>query len=203
VLRIRVSRAAALLLAGILQGGAARAVADQQHGIGLDYQLTHVTSKEGSSYLLQSPGISYLVLAGHPWAFQGQLTALFPVAASEDGVGINPGAFYVSRVGLDAHAGVARRFKLGERFEGDLGLGAHLNGILLTGRQGYRHFSSFTLGLGATAGLRYAPWGTAGAHGVFGAFASGGLDFIDLIHGGDLRLGDMLTAGLLAAWSFG
>jgi hypothetical protein len=203
VIRPRLHGVAAFLILGSAVFAAGQAAADQQHGLALDYQFTHLTSKEGSSYHFQSPGLSYLVLVGAPWAFQGQLTAMIPVKASQDGSSVEPSAYYSFRFGLDIEAGAARRFKLRDRLEASVGMGAHLNGIILPGAAGYQNFTSLTLGLALTADLRYAPWGTEGFHTVFGAFATGAIDFIDLIHGEDLRSGDMVTAGLLVAWSFG
>lgn len=194
---------ASILLSSAAVFGSESADADQQHGLGIDYQFTHLTSKEGSNYHFQSPGLSYIVIVGEPWAFQGQLTALIPVKASQDGRDVIPSEFYSFRFGFDLEAGGARRFRLMDRLEADVGVGAHLNGILLPGSTGYQNFTSLTMGLALTADLRWAPWGTEGFHTVVGAFATGAIDFIDLIHGEDLRSGDMVTAGLLVAWSFG
>jgi hypothetical protein len=203
VIRLRLRGVAASLMLGSALFAPGQASADQQHGLAIDYQFAHLTSKEGSSYHFQSPGLSYLVLVGSPWAFQGQLTALLPVKASQDGKDVDPSTYYSFRFGLDLEAGIARRFKLRDRLEASVGAGAHLNGLILPGASGYQNFTSLTLGLALTADLRYAPWGTEGFHTVFGAFATGALDFIDLIHGEDLRAGDFVTAGLFVAWSFG
>jgi hypothetical protein len=202
VIRLRLPGVVALLCLGaVLASG--RASAEQQHGLAVDYQFTHLTSKEGSSYHFQSLGLSYLALVGAPWAFQGQLTAMLPVKGSQDGTYVDLGQYYSFRFGFDLEAGGARRFQLSDRMEASVGFGAHMNGLILPGASGYQNFTSLTLGLALTADLRYAPWGTEGFHTVFGAFATGAIDFLDLIHGEDLRAGDMVTAGILVAWSFG
>jgi len=202
VIRLRLPGVVAFVCLGaVLASG--RAAAEQQHGLAIDYQFTHLTSKEGSNYHFQSVGLSYLVLVGAPWAFQGQLTAMLPVTASQDGNYVDLNTYYSFRFGFDLEAGAARRFHLADRLDASVGVGAHLNGILLPGATGYQNFTSLTAGLALTADLRYAPWGTEGFHTVFGAFATGAIDFIDLIHGEDLRSGDMVTGGLFVAWSFG
>ena len=80
----------------------------------------------------------------------------------------------------------------------DVGLGPHFDGLVMKGNRytnnGYTDFNSFTAGLGMNALLR---WRVGSGPVTLAAFGSGAVDFLDLLHGGDLSVGYALTLGAL------
>ena len=65
---------------------------------------------------------------------------------------------------------------------------------LRIGHSGFSDFDSFTLGVGMNAVLR---WRVGSGPVSVAAFGSGSVDFVDLLHGGDLSTGFGVTTGAL------
>ena len=175
-----------------------RAQAESQQTLGPSYQLTVINSKQGNESVLQSPGISYAATLGGEWGFQTTFTAFFPVSAYQNGTHVDIASTYSSAWGIDVLFAAARRLCFRAGIQLDLGLGPHFNGVVMKGERvghsGFSDFNSFTLGVGLNAVLR---WRVGSGPLSVGAFGSGSVDFVDLLHGGDLSVGWGLTTGAL------
>ena len=175
-----------------------RAVADSQQTLGPSYQLTVINSKQGNESVLQSPGITYAATLGGAWGFQTTFTAFFPVSAYQNQTHVDISGTYSSAWGIDVIFAAARRLCFRSGIQLDLGLGPHFNGVVMKGERvghsGFSDFSSFTLGVGMNAVLR---WRVGSGPVSVGAFGSGSVDFVDLLHGGDLSVGFGVTTGAL------
>jgi len=175
------------------------ALADAQHTVGPVYQLTVIETKQGNTSLVQAPGVSYAATLGSEWGFQANFTGYFPVAAYQNSVHVDVSSVYSSAWGIDAVFAAMRRFCFQAGLQLDLGVGPHFDGLVMKGNRtingsGYSDFNSFTAGLGMNALLR---WRVGHGPVSLAAFGSGAIDFLDLLHGGDLSIGYALTAGAL------
>jgi hypothetical protein len=173
-----------------------RAAADSQQTLGPSYQLTIINSKQGNQSVLQSPGITYAATLGGAWGFQTTFTVFFPVSAYQNQTHVDISNTYSSAWGIDVIFAAARRLCFRAGIQLDLGLGPHFNGVVMkgerTGQNGFSDFNSFTLGVGFNAVLR---WRVGSGPVSLGAFGSTSVDFLDLLHGGDLSVGFGLTTG--------
>ena len=171
---------------------------EQQHTIGPSYQLTVINTKQGNASVLQSPGVTYALTVGEAWGFQSTVTAFFPVSAYQNQTHVDVSSTYGSAWGIDILLAAMRRLCFRSGVQLDLGLGPHFNGVVMKGlrigHSGFSDFNSFTLGIGVNAVLR---WRLGSGPVSLGAFGSGSVDFIDLLHGGDLSTGFGLTTGAL------
>lgn len=174
------------------------ALADAEHTIGPSYQLTIINTKQGNESVLQSPGITYAATLGGAWGFQTTFTAFFPVSAYQNQTHVDISGTYGSAWGIDVIFAAARRLCFRSGIQLDLGLGPHFNGVVMKGlrigHSGFSDFNSFTLGVGMNAVLR---WRVGSGPVSVGAFGSGAVDFLDLLHGGDLSTGFGVTTGAL------
>jgi hypothetical protein len=174
------------------------ALADGEHTVGPSYQLTIINTKQGNESVLQSPGITYAASTGGAWGFQTTFTAFFPVSAYQNQMHFDVSSTYGSAWGIDVIFAAARRLCFRSGIQLDLGLGPHFNGVVMKGlrigHSGFADFNSFTLGLGMNAVLR---WRVGTGPVSVGAFGSGAVDFVDLLHGGDLSSGFGVTTGAL------
>jgi hypothetical protein len=172
------------------------ALAQAQHTVGPSYQLVVIHTKQDNASVLQAPGISYAATLGGAWGFQGIFTAFFPVSAYQNATHFTVSDVYSSAWGVDAIFAAARRLCFSSGIQLDLGLGPHFDGVVMKGKRiansGFSDFNSFTLGVGVSAVLR---WRVGSGPVTLGAFGSGAVDFIDLLHGGDLSVGYGLTTG--------
>jgi hypothetical protein len=172
------------------------ALADGQHTIGPSYQLTIINTKQGNESVLQSPGISYVATVGGAWGFQTDFTVFFPVSAYQNGTHVDIGSTYTSAWGIDVVFAAMRRLCFQAGLQLDIGLGPHFNGVSMKGQRighsGFSDFNSFIMGVGMNAVLR---WRVGTGPVSVGAFGSGAVDFLDLLHGGDLSLGFGVTTG--------
>jgi hypothetical protein len=174
-----------------------RAQAESQQTLGPSYQLTIINSKQGVESVLQSPGISYAATLGSAWGFQTTFTAFFPVSAYSNQAHVDISSTYSSAWGIDVVFAAMRRLCFPAGIQLDVGLGPHFNGVVMKGLRtgpGFSDFNSFTLGIGMNAVLR---WRLGSGPVSVGAFGSGAVDFIDLLHGGDLSVGFGLSTGAL------
>jgi hypothetical protein len=175
-----------------------RAAAESQQTIGPSYQLTVINTKQGNESVLQSPGISYAATLGGAWGFQTTFTAFFPVSAYQNGAHFDISSVYSSAWGIDVIFAAERRLCFPAGIQLDVGLGPHFNGVVMKGERighsGFSDFSSFTAGVGLNAVLR---WRVGSGPVSVGAFGSGAVDFLDLLHGGDLSVGWGITTGAL------
>jgi hypothetical protein len=173
-----------------------RALAESQQTIGPSYQLTVLNTKQGNESVLQSPGITYAATLGGPWGFQTTFTIFFPVSAYQNGMHVDISSTYNSAWGVDVVFAAERRLCIRPGLQLDLGVGPHFNGVVMKGQRignsGFSDFNSFTLGVGMNAVLR---WRVGTGPVSVGAFGSGAVDFVDLLHGGDLTVGFALTTG--------
>ena len=190
------TRTRCLAASGLLCLAATQALADaSQQTLGPSYQLTIINSKQGYESVLQAPGITYAATLGSAWGFQTTFTAFFPVSAYSNGIYYSVADTYTSAWGIDAIFAAARRLCFRWGLQLDLGLGPHFNGVVMKGQRtgaGFSDFNSFTLGVGMNAILR---WRVGSGPVSLGAFGSGAVDFIDLLHGGDLSVGFGVTTG--------
>jgi hypothetical protein len=176
---------------------AAPAHGEAQHTIGPAYQLIIIDTKQGNTSQFQGPGISYVATLGGLWGFQGAFTAYFPLTAYQNGTHITVGDYYSSAWGIDAVFAASRRVCFPPALQLDLGFGPHLDGVAMKGKRignnnGYADFNSFTMGLGVSAILR---WRLGSGPVTLGAFGTGAVDFLDLLHGGDLSVGFGVSGG--------
>jgi hypothetical protein len=187
---------------------AAPAFAQAQHTVGPSYQLTIINSKSGNESVLQAPGITYAATLGGVWGFQGTFTAFFPVSAYQNGVHVTISDVYSSAWGIDAVFAISRRLCFAAGVQLDVGFGPHFDGVAMKGKRfnnntnGYSDFNSFTLGIGVSAVLR---WRVGSGPLSIGAFGSGAVDFVDLLHkglngGGDLSSGIGVTTGAVVGF---
>ena len=178
------------------------ALAESQQTLGPSYQLTIINTKQGNQSVLQSPGITYAATLGAAWGFQTTFTIFFPVSAyqntNQTSTHVDISSTYSSAWGIDVVFAAMRRLCFRAGIQLDLGLGPHFNGVVMKGQRfghsGFSDFNSFTLGVGINAVLR---WRVGSGPVSVGAFGSGAVDFIDLLHGGDLSVGYGLTTGAL------
>lgn len=174
------------------------ALAESQQTLGPSYQLTVIKSRQGVESVLQSPGITYAATVGGVWGFQTTFTAFFPVSAYSNGSHVDISSTYSSAWGIDVVFAAVRRLCFRAGIQLDLGLGPHFNGLVMKGERfghsGFSDFNSFTLGIGVNAVLR---WRVGSGPLSVGAFGSGAVDFIDLLHGGDLSVGFGMATGAL------
>jgi hypothetical protein len=187
----------ALALVTCLAG--ARALAEgQEYTIGPSYQLTVINTKQSNASVLQSPGVTYAMTVGGAWGFQSVVTAFFPVSAYQNQTHVDVSSTYGSAWGIDLLFAAMRRLCFRSGLQLDLGLGPHFNGVVMKGlrigHSGFSDFNSFTLGVGLNAILR---WRVGSGPVSVGAFGTGSVDFVDLLHGGDLSTGFGLTTGAL------
>jgi hypothetical protein len=186
-----------------------RARADNaQHTIGPSFQLTVINTKQCDSAnrcnqsLVEAPAITYVATLGSTWGFQAQITGYFPVSAFQTVSGVQThvdiSSVYSSAWGIDAIFAAMRRFCFVAGLQLDVGLGPHFDGLVMKGNRfantGYSDFNSFTLGVGMNAVLR---WRIGSGPVSLAAFGSGAVDFVDLLHGGNLSTGFGLTTGAL------
>jgi len=176
---------------------AAPARGEAQHTIGPAYQLMIIDTKQGNTSQFQGPGVSYVATLGGLWGFQGTFTAYFPLAAYQNGTHVTVSDVYTSAWGIDAVFAVLRRVCFPPALQLDLGFGPHLDGVAMKGKRtssnnGYSDFNSFTMGLGVSAVLR---WRLGSGPVTVGAFGTGAVDFLDLLHGGDLSVGFGVSGG--------
>jgi hypothetical protein len=174
----------------------ARARAESQQTLGPSYQLTIINTKQGNESVLQSPGITYAATLGGAWGFQTTFTVFFPVSAYQNQTHVDISSTYSSAWGIDVIFAAERRLCFRSGIQLDLGLGPHFNGVVMKGERvghsGFSDFNSFTLGVGMNAVLR---WRVGSGPVSVGAFGSGSVDFVDLLHGGDLSVGFGVTTG--------
>jgi hypothetical protein len=172
--------------------------AEAQQTIGPSYQLTVINTKQGNESVLQSPGITYAGTMGDAWAFQPTFTLFFPVSAYQNQMHFDVSSTYGSAWGVDVVFAAARRICFRSGIQLDVGVGPHFNGVVMKGlrigHSGFSDFNSFTLGVGLNAVLR---WRVGSGPFSVGAFGSGAVDFVDLLHGGDLSTGFGVTTGAL------
>ncbi|MGO9832426.1 MAG: hypothetical protein ACLPJH_20060 [Myxococcaceae bacterium] len=193
------SHARTLGTAALLCLGGTRARADAQHTIGPSYQLTVIETKQGNTSLVQAPGISYAATLGSEWGFQANFTGYFPVTAYQNQTEYHVSTYYSSAWGIDAVFAAMRRFCFVAGIQLDVGVGPHFDGLVMKGNRyadngGIADFNSFTAGVGLNALLR---WRVGHGPVSLAAFGSGAVDFLDLLHGGDLSVGYALTVGAL------
>jgi hypothetical protein len=186
----------ALAAAVLFWAASIRAEAESQQTLGPSYQLTIINSKQGNESVLQSPGITYAATLGGAWGFQTTFTIFFPVSAYQNQTHVDISSTYSSAWGIDVIFAAARRLCFQAGIQLDLGLGPHFNGVVMKGERmghtGFSDFNSFTLGLGLNAVLR---WRVGSGPVSVGAFGSTSVDFLDLLHGGDLSVGFGVTTG--------
>lgn len=185
------------MIGGLLAAAPARGEA--QHTLGPSYQVMIIDTKQGNTSTLQGPALSYVATLGGVWGFQGTFTAYFPVTAYQNGTHLTVGDFYTSAWGIDAVFAASRRVCFPPALQLDLGFGPHLDGVAMKGKRignnnGYADFNSFTMGLGVSAVLR---WRVGSGPVSLGAFSTGAVDFLDLLHGGDLSVGYAVSVGAL------
>jgi hypothetical protein len=180
-------------------GTSAPARGEAQHTLGPSWQLMVIDTKQGNTSSVQGPGVSYAATLGGNWGFQGTFTAYFPLTAYQNGKHITVSDVYSSAWGIDAVLAASRRLCFSSSLQLDVALGPHLDGLVMKGQRtstnnGYTDFNSFTMGVGVSAVLR---WRLGSGPLILGAFGSGAVDFLDLLHGGDLSVGYGITAGAL------
>jgi hypothetical protein len=189
-----------LTLLLLYASGVASARAETLQGLGFSYDFTSVTSKAPSSYAFHSPAFTWTMSSAEPTGWSSMTSLLIPVQGRQDGVVLATSRFYRRSWGLDALVGRGFRSALSPRLDLEGGLGVHVNLLFLTAIDGYRDFSSLTAGLGASALLRYRTEQQFFGRPLFAsAFTNLSGDFLDLLHGGDLRWGVNVAFGLQLA----
>jgi hypothetical protein len=167
-----------------------------RHALGLGAHATTFFSREGSQYTFYSGSIGYLGSVGVTGAF---LNAFFllPFQARQDGGVFATGAYYRERRGAEILLGAEHRWAIQPGLEIEAGPGLHGTFIYLPGKEGYRDFSAFPLGVGANGVMR---WATRAAWlrrtVTVDAFASVAFDFRDPLHADDLAHGFSFHVGV-------
>jgi hypothetical protein len=167
-----------------------------RHAIGLGAHSTTFTSKEGSQYTFYSGCIGYIGSVGVTGAFLHAFY-LWPLQARQDGQVYATGAYYRQRQGADLLLGVEHRWAIRSGLELEAGPGLHGTFIYLPGKEGYRDFSAFPLGVGAGGVLRWATRAEQLHRTVtIDAYASVAYDFRDPVHQDDLAHGFAFRVGI-------
>lgn len=183
--------------------GSATARGETLHGFGFTYDFTSLTSKAPSSYAFHSPAFTWAMSGAEPTGWSSMSSLLIPVQGRQDGAVLASTRFYRRFWGVDTLVGRAYRGALSPRLDLEGSLGVHLNLLFLTAISGYRDFSSLTAGLGCSALLRYRTGREFFHKPLFAsAFANLSGDFLDLLHGGDLRWGTNVALGVQLAVGF-
>lgn len=191
-----------LLLALLLVAPAAQAQ-QRLHGLGLGYEFSSVTSKAPSNYVFHSPSIVWSTSPGPDAWLAADVAFLLPLQGRQDGAVYATASWYRRFWGLDALVGRAFRGALRPDLDLECTLGAHLNWLALTAKDGYRDWTSLTGGLGAGGRVRWHLGREPGGYPIsVSAFSSTAFDFVDLLRGGDLRWALHLSAGAQVALTF-
>jgi hypothetical protein len=167
-----------------------------RHGLGLGAHATTFMSKEGSHYGFRSASLGYLGSIGRRGAFLHAFL-LLPLQARQDDNAYPTSDRYRQRNGGDFLLGFNMRWAVARDLELEAGPGLHGTVLYLLGKQGYRDFTAFPLGLGAGGVL----WWRTGAQRLsravtVGTYASLAYDFRDPLHANDIAHGFTFHAGL-------
>ena len=167
-----------------------------RHAIGLGLHSMTFYSKENSQYTFHSASLGYMGSYGSRGPFLHAF-GLLTLQARQDGHVYATSDYYRRREGGDFLLGWQWRFQARRGVEAEAGPGLHGTLIYLPGKPGYRDFSAFPVGLGATGTLW---WGTSHERlsriVTLGAYASVAYDFRDPMHANDLAHGYTFRAGL-------
>jgi hypothetical protein len=167
-----------------------------RHAIGIGVHSAQLSSKEGSQYTFHSGSIGYLGSVGVTGPFL-QAFFLVPLQARQDGEVYSTATYYRQRRGADLLLGAEHRWALGPGLELEAGPGLHGTFIYLPGKEGYRDFSAFPLGLGASGVLRWATRAERLRRTVtIDGYASVAYDFRDPLHADDLAHGFAVRVGV-------
>jgi hypothetical protein len=167
-----------------------------RHAIGLGAQGNTFFSREQVQYTFYSGSIGYLGSIGVTGGFLHAFL-LVPLQARQDGAVYATGAYYRQRLGADLLLGAEHRWAIHRSLELEAGPGIHGTFIYLPGKEGYRDFSAFPLGLGAGAVLRWATRGELLRRTVtVDVYASIAYDFADPLHANDLAHGFAFRVGV-------
>ena len=182
---------------------AVKANAEHQHTLGVSYHFSQFHTDVKNTYTFDAPAINYGLILGGQWAFTSNIALFIPVYGVENDRGLNISDYYTTRYGLDLAFGAARRFAFGERYEAALGPYVHFDWTEMSGKMGYANFRNISAGLGITNMLRWYPDAQVFKIPlVFALFFNWGADFIDLAHGGDLKIAWAINVGLAAGLRF-
>lgn len=167
-----------------------------RHAVGLGLHSTTFFSKEHSQYTFHSASLGYMGSFGARGPFLHAF-ALLTLQARQDGHVYYAADYYRRRAGGDFLVGWQWRFAPRGDVEAEAGPGLHGTLIYLPAKAGYRDFSAFPLGIGATGTL----WWPTSAQRLsrvvtLGAYASVAYDFRDPMHANDLAHGYTFRAGL-------
>jgi hypothetical protein len=167
-----------------------------RHAIGLGAHSIQFSSKEGSQFTFHSGTIGYLGSVGVTGPFL-QAFFLWPLQARQDGAVYSTGSYYRERRGADLLLGAEHRWAIRPGLELEAGPGLHGTFIYLPGKEGYRDFSAFPLGVGASGVLRWATRAERLRRTVtIDGFASVAYDFRDPLHAEDLAHGYAIRVGV-------
>jgi hypothetical protein len=167
-----------------------------RHAIGVGAHAITFYSKQGSQFSFRSGCLGYLGSVGETGAFLHAFF-LWPLQARQDGDVFPTGSYYRARQGADLLLGAEHRWTLQPGLELEAGPGLHGTFVYLPGKQGYRDFSAFPLGLGAGGVLRWATRGEGLRRTVtVDTFASVAYDFRDPLHANDLSHGFAVRVGV-------
>lgn len=167
-----------------------------RHAVGLGLHSMTFYSKESSQYTFHSASLGYMGSVGARGPFLHAF-GLLTLQARQDGHVYDTSDYYRRRTGGDFLVGWQWRWAARNDVEAEAGPGLHGTLIYLPGKAGYRDFSAFPIGLGATGTLW---WGTSRERlsrtVTLGAYASVAYDLRDPMHGNDLAHGYTFRAGM-------
>lgn len=167
-----------------------------RHAVGLGLHSTTFFSKEDSRYTFHSASLGYMGSYGARGPFLHAF-GLLTLQARQDEHVYAASDYYSRREGGDFLLGWQWRWAPRRGVEAEAGPGLHGTLIYLPAKPGYRDFSAFPIGLGATGMLW---WGTSAERlsraVTLGGYASVAYDFTDPLHANDLAHGYTFRAGV-------
>jgi hypothetical protein len=159
------------------------------------YNISRLKTTGGDTINFYSPGINYTYNAKRNFGLFSSLSLFVPVRSKQNGESFRLSEFYDRKLGGDLTVGAGGKIPLSKRVVLVTSGGAHLNGIRLRGNLTTTTFYNLSLGVGLNLQTRYQI--SKSVDGTL--FASGGWDFIDLIHqdkDNKLQSGTFLTLGI-------
>ncbi len=167
---------------GLLLAAPDLARAEQDHLVGVGYRSLNINSKQDKQFAFHSFDFAYSMYVGRRWGFSTIVDVGMPLGAKEGDEKVKVTELYAPRWTGDVFAAATHRIAFGtQRF--DVMLGVHTGGIQLKSADEFIPFQHMSFGVGF--GGRYAAEVSDRiiVHGsVVTAF-----DFVDFVHGKDLR----------------
>lgn len=158
------------------------AQAEQDHLIAVGYRSLNINSKQDKQFAFHTFDFAYSMYVGRRWGFSAIVDVGMPLGGKEGDEKFKVTELYAPRWSGDVFAAATHRIPFGtHRF--DVMIGPHVGGIQLKSEDQYIPFQHMAFGVGL--GGRYA--GEVSDRVVVHASVVTSYDFVDFVHGGDLR----------------